>query len=714
MFKQVKFLLLLVGIVSVLFSGVRFYDVLNEEREKNSQALAAVESLVAKQTRSLSKTLRKIEPVVATLANDLHEGRVTVDHLEHRLQQDLGANEDLFGLGLAFEPYAASADTRLWSRMFVSEGSIKAQPIDYDYTQFEYDWYRKPLLLGKYWNEPYIGEASKTFTAEYGEPFWLPGKDLLRDDPDGIIFASISIATLKNLINYDHELISYYQILSRQGQFIVHPDQARVLSGETVFEEAWEREDPILNSMAVHAVKGESGHISHVDPVSNTQSWIIYQPIEGLDMSMVVVVDKARLIVQDDIRRQWFSVLLYMVLSLVLIALFCSLQWSGPSGRNVLPVSIFMSLIIFVGVYGLWKVADSYPLAVNSDELKIYSSNVLSDFKNKQVTSARELSLSPPKFIETGVYLQSVEFEGANNVKISAYVWQHYKKGLHKGLARGFVLPEAHTPTIEEVHRSISNPDDPACNTKVKALRDCDEVIRWYVTGSLRQAFDYSLYPLDSQQVWLRMWHDSYQDNVVLVPDIGAYVMFNPKGLPGVQEGFVLPGWQIEEAWFSIQEQLFTTNFGDRSLHGIQRKPELFYNISIEREFLNPFVSRIIPAAVISIMMFLIVLISTKTGEAASWLGFTANDVVVGLSALFFVIGLTHTDLRQSLNSSSIMYFEYLYFVIYIMLLYVAITSVLIAKRDLIDGYDENFLTKNLFWPVLSIAIFAVTFGVFY
>jgi len=95
-------------------------------------------------------------------------------------------------------------------------------------------------------------------------------------------------------------------------------------------------------------------------------------------------------------------------------------------------------------------------------------------------------------------------------------------------------------------------------------------------------------------------------------------------------------------------------------------------------------------------------------------LGFTANDVVVGLSALFFVIGLTHTDLRQSLSSSSIMYFEYLYFVIYIMLLYVAITSVFIAKRDLIEGYDENFLTKSLFWPVLSLAIFVVTFGVFY
>jgi len=714
MFKHVKLVLLLVGIICVLFSGVKFYEVLNEEREQKSRALAAVMSLVEEQASSLSENVRKIEPVVATLAGDIHNGRLAVEHLELRLQQDLGENTELFGLGIAFEPYAASTNTRLWSRMFVSDGSVKPLVIDYDYTQFEYDWYRKPLLLGKYWSEPYVGEASRTYTAEYGEPFWLPGKDLLRDDPDGIIFASISISTLKNLINYNHELISYYQILSRQGQFIVHPDQTRVLSGETIFEEAWEREDPILNSMAVHAVKGESGHVSHIDPVSHAQSWIIYQPIEGLDMSMVVVVDKARLIVQDDMRQQWFSVLLLVILSVVLMAFFCALQWSGPSARNVLPVSILMSLIIFMGIYGLWKVAETYPVAVNSDELKIYSSNVLNEFKNKQLASAHELNVAPPKFVETGVYLQSVEFEGANNVKISAYIWQRYKKGIHKGLARGFVLPEAHTPTIEEVHRSLSQPDDPGCNTKVLALRDCDEVIRWYVTGSLRQAFDYSLYPLDSQQVWLRMWHDSYQDNVVLVPDIEAYAMFNPKGLPGVQEGFVLPGWQLQEAWFGIQEQLFTTNFGDQSQQGIQRKPELFYNISIEREFLNPFVSRIIPAAVISIMMFLIVLISTKTGEAASWLGFTANDVVVGLSALFFVIGLTHTDLRQSLSSSSIMYFEYLYFVIYIMLLYVAITSVFIAKRDLIEGYDENFLTKSLFWPVLSLAIFVVTFGVFY
>ncbi len=714
MFSQLRFLLLLACIVSVLFSGVKFHEVLNEERDKNSRALATVMSLVEEQTHTLSQTLRKIEPILDGLARDIHSGKVGVEGLEHRLQEDLGANQGMYGLGIAFEPFAASADTRLWSRMYVADGSIKALNIDYDYTEFEYDWYRKPLLLGKYWNEPYIGEASKTFTAELGEPFWKPGKSPATDDPDGVIFASVSIATVKSLITFNHDLISYYQILSRQGQFISHPDQELVLSGKTIFEEAWEREDAVLNSMAVHAVKGERGHVSHIDPVSNTQSWLIYQPIEGVDLSMVVVVDKARLIVQDDMRREWFSVFFFLMVSVVLTGLYGALRWSGPSGLYVLPVSIVMSLIIFVGVYGLWKVAERYPLVVNSDELKIYSSNVLNDFENKQVNIAREFNFAPPKFVETGVYLQSVEFEGANNVKISAYVWQRYNKGEHAGIRRGFVLPEAHTPTIEEVHRSLSDPKDPGCHTEILAQRDCSELIRWYVTGSLRQAFDYSLYPLDSQQVWLRMWHDSYHDNVVLVPDIDAYVMFNPKGLPGVQEGFVLPGWQLQEAWFSIQSQLFNTNFGDQALHGIQRKPELFYNVSIEREFLNPFVSRIIPAAVISIMMFLIVLISTKTGEAAAWLGFTANDVVVGLSALFFVIGLTHTDLRQSLSSSNIMYFEYLYFVIYVMLLYVAISSVAIAKRDLIDGYDENFLTKSLFWPVLSTAIFLVTLGVFY
>ena len=319
-----------------------------------------------------------------------------------------------------------------------------------------------------------------------------------------------------------------------------------------------------------------------------------------------------------------------------------------------------------------------------------------------------------PKFIKTGVYLQSVEFEGANNVKISGYVWQHYKKHLHKGISRGFILPEAETPNIQEVYREMVNPADPDCHVGNDNLRDCDELIGWYVYATLRQEFDYSLFPLDSQQVWLRIWHQDFKDNIILVPDLNSYALPNPKLTPGVQQGFVLPGWKIEESWFSFKNQLFNTDFGSLKAHGLKNKPELLYNINIQRKFLNPFVSRIIPVVLISILMFLIVLISTKSSKAAEWLGFSASDVVIGLSALFFVVGINHTDLRQSLQSSNIMYFEYFYFVIYVMLLYVAVSSIYIAKHESIEGRDENLISKLLYWPVLSLVLFIITFFVFF
>jgi hypothetical protein len=311
------------------------------------------------------------------------------------------------------------------------------------------------------------------------------------------------------------------------------------------------------------------------------------------------------------------------------------------------------------------------------------------------------------------VYVQSLEFEGANNVKVTAYVWQHYLKGEHAGLHRGFVLPEATSPTVTEAYREMESPQDPGCLADNKT-RDCAELVGWYVAATLRQDFDYSHYPLDLQQVWFRMWHTDFRDNVVLIPDLDSYSRPNPKATPGVQKPFVLPGWEVEESWFSLNDHEFNTNFGDSRALGGNSKSELFFNMRIKREFLNPFVSRIIPLVLVSILMFLIVLISTKSSDESEWLGFSASSTVAGLSALFFVVGINHSDLRQSLQSPTIMYFEYFYFVVYIMLLYVAVGSIRIAKQSVVEGHEENLIASLVYWPALSGVLFVLTLGVFY
>ncbi|MCW9016508.1 MAG: hypothetical protein OQJ89_06070, partial [Kangiellaceae bacterium] len=645
----------------------------------------------------------------------LGSGELKVDLLEQRLQRDLGGNQWMYGMGIALEPGVLGNKTGLYSRYYVIENGnhISEKKIDYDYTQFEHNWYRKPLLEGKSWLEPYYGQASQTLISEFGAPFWLPGKNKESDEPSGVVFGNLSIDKLKRLIQFEHESIAYYYVLSKQGRYIFHPDEELVLSGKTIFESAWQAEDSPLNSMAVHAVAGERGYIEHIDPLTLEKSWIVYEPMPGLDWSVVITIDKERTVDEDDIRQQWFLLIFLLTNWLVFLTIFVFFSRKEPV-KLLLTASIIASFFVFIGVAGLWTVSEFNPLQTSSTDLRVMNPNLLKEFTNKQEKFAVALHIDQPKFVKTGVYLQSIEFEGANNVKISGYVWQQYKKGEHKGVTRGFVLPEAETPQMEQVFREMLNRDDPGCKTEVIEEYDCEELIGWYVFGTLRQEFDYSLYPLDSQQVWLRMWHKDFKDNIVLIPDLESYYLPNPELTPGVQDGFVLPGWKLVESWFSFHQEKFSTNFGSKNSHGLKHKPELFYNVKIQREFLNPFVSRIIPVVLILIIMFLVVLISTKSSKAAEWLGFSASNVVIGLSALFFVVGINHSELRQSLQSSKIMYFEYFYFVIYIMLLYVAVSSIYIAQHDAVEGRDENFVSKLLYWPALSSVLFFVTYWVFY
>ena len=703
-------------LVCLISSAVFLFDVVNTQNSDALVALDAMQLEAEEEATELASSLRAVEPLVEQIAEDLATGTLIISEIDQRLGRDLGNNIWMYGLGLAFEPYQASARDRLWSRNYTvgEDKLIRNHRLDYDYTDNENDWYRKPLQEGNYWNEPYFSRADKTLVAEYGVPFWLPGKTKGLDAASGVVYGNLSISKIKRLIDFDNQHVSYYYILSQQGRYIVHPDRSRVLSGKTIFEYAGESRDTTLNSMAEHSVSGGEGYIFHIDPVTGAQSWMIYNSLETSGWSLVVAIDKSRLIDQDNTRKQWFVfIMLVTITAILFVAVVCLRKL--PASGELLKASLIVSGFIFCAVVFLWVMEGKYPNQIdNNDELSIMSDEALNDFKRSQIEVANTRHQPSPKFVETGVYLQSVEFEGANNVQISAYVWQHYLKNDHKGIVRGFVLPEAESPVIEEVYRDQSDPSDPGCRNEDVSLRDCEEVVGWYVSAILRQEFDYSLFPLDSQQVWLRIWHKSFRDNIVLTPFFESYAFLNPKLAPGIQHDFVLPGWDIEESWFSLNDLVFDTNFGNSSIQGVQHKPELYYNVNIRRQFLGPFVSTLIPVIVISILMYLLVLISTKSSKASEWLGFTANDVVLGLSALFFVAALNHSELRQSLQSSQIMYFEYLYLVIYVMLLYVAVSSVYIAKNEAVEGVDENFKEKFLYWPILSIALFIITFLVFF
>ena len=61
-----------------------------------------------------------------------------------------------------------------------------------------------------------------------------------------------------------------------------------------------------------------------------------------------------------------------------------------------------------------------------------------SEYQRRALSQSQPL----PIYVPTGVFVQSITFLGANDVKLTGYIWQKYTDGVHDGVSRGFVMPE--------------------------------------------------------------------------------------------------------------------------------------------------------------------------------------------------------------------------------------------------------------------------------
>lgn len=323
-----------------------------------------------------------------------------------------------------------------------------------------------------------------------------------------------------------------------------------------------------------------------------------------------------------------------------------------------------------------------------------------------QKQQRQHIDAERPIYIPTGVFVQSIEFTTANNVILTGYVWQKYAHSDPENISRGFVLPEAESAEISEAY---SRPHEDGT------------VIGWHFRATLRQIFDYSAFPLDTQNVWIRIWHQDFDRNVILTPDFPSYDYTNPVDLPRLEEdNFVLPGWNVVETFFSFRENSHNANFGIEDYVGQLDFPELYFNIALARRFVDPFISHIVPSIAIVIMLFAVLIYGTKSKEEAAKLGFDASTVLSISAAFFFTVLIGHVNLRSGLASERVAYLEYFYLIMYLAILSVAINSLLFTSqresvilRRVIYSKD-NLWPKLFYWPMIMGLLFVITVFVFY
>jgi hypothetical protein len=330
------------------------------------------------------------------------------------------------------------------------------------------------------------------------------------------------------------------------------------------------------------------------------------------------------------------------------------------------------------------------------------------------VTSPQELeafvSAHPDSFadydyrVPTGIFLQSFEFLNANNLEMAGFIWQTYGPEVPDHVMRGIVLPEA----VEEAYQ--------AQEVWRIELDDGSEQIGWYFWGKFRQNFDYRLYPFDRQNIWLRIWSPEPVEGVIPVPDFAAYRDLTPSSLPGIDTQFVYGGWDPLSSEFSFNLVDYNTDFGLGYGFTGAPDPELYFNLSVERDFLSPMLEHLVLEGAIAILLFFLLVLMAHDADLQDRIGLTIFELVVAAGGLLFAVILDHNAIRGVVESQDLTYLEWFPLIIDVFIVLVVLTAVLRVKRWRIPviGYSGDLLPVHAYWPALIGSLLVVTLLVFF
>jgi len=211
--------------------------------------------------------------------------------------------------------------------------------------------------------------------------------------------------------------------------------------------------------------------------------------------------------------------------------------------------------------------------------------------------------------------------------------------------------------------------------------------------------------PFDYVTAWLRLWpkNFNYDDDILFVPDFDAYEPSDQ--IFGLDAGIVYGEWNIEETYFSYHENKYNTNFGYTGVSTEDSYHEFYINLGLKRDIIDAIILNLIPLFVVALLLFAQMMTVTNNKDLKNKFGFNTSGAIATCSALFFIVLLAHIQVRQQFLDSPLVYIEYFYLIMYILILLCALNFYVFSigkenSSNLII-YRDNLIPKVAFWPLL-------------
>ena len=659
--------ILAVFIVLMLFGGIwSLYDYQASLTAFTQATLATTQEQMREAAGNVEQLMAKLNRIATELAEELAQDAVLRADPNERLKKLLADEPAIFGIGL------------------ISATELKDQEFRLKSSSYQTRWEREQLA-----SIDVLPLCRETVVAtdENGE------KSVV-----GTVIIDISRQFLQNYLYSLHiGKHGYAFIIASGGVFICHPSEACLESGKTIYDHAKEEKVASLADMGRSAEAGLPGCFDLHSESSGNPMWGVLTPIkyQGWALAKVLLKEPVQQPTASQQRQRYFAITL-IIIAASLLLLLAGLATSKDVGIRWWVGSSLFSVGLAVGIVSLWFINLSSSQYSLRGEVPIADDAVLDQYLDNLGYRMVLGGYSKPERIPTGVFVQSVDFQSAVNLKVSGYVWQKFNTDSDREFSEGVIFPDAQEFDMEKAYeRTVGNV----------------RTVGWWFRLDLREGFDYLTYPFDLESVWLRMWPKDFDKNIVLVPDFDSYRLMTPEFLPGIDTQLILPGWQLLQSNFSYLPTSYNTNFGIARYAGLDDFPELHFNLIIRREFMDPFISSLLPLIVVMILLFIMQLTCSREENLKDLFGFSAGAILAGVAALFFVVIFAHIDLRKNLEVERIMYMDFYYFVIYFVFMLVSMNAVLFCwtREIALIHYRDNLIPKLLYWPFILGVIFLTT-----
>jgi len=691
-------LILCVGIFLLLLSSYLCY--VNDHNLVRQNAINQARGDTNRAVKELDMRLRSIGAMTDSLAGGMDASPMDIGVLEQRLELILRSDPAIMSAGYLAGPAMDNPGQYFQGITWVRDQGPIAVPGSPEIAA----WYQEALAAGPRWNAPRFDQSAKRLVVTYTVPVRSPGAKPA-DQPQGIVFAAISDGKLRQLMTaLDMGQATHCTLFTGDGIILYHLVRELSAASRTIFDIATWADDKDRSHFreAARRIKAKQEYFMETgDAESGESLWVIFQPVPASGWSIACTF------VQEDLfddpgafRHRRIKLALGLILFLTLLSVLIFRAYEANQ-RGLWITSIIFSLLCAGGVAFVWHVAASAPPPEIEDSYRISGPHALQHGVNKLLADARRFHRDLPVLIPTGIEISTLEFTSASNLAITGQIWQKYPHNVPPDISRGFYLPEASKQTIVPIYQ--------------RRLPDYD-LHGWHFEAVLREAMDYSKYPFDRPDVWVWIRHQDFDRSILLIPDLDAYKVVNPAAFPGLQDELYLPGYRKVGTYFDYRALMSNTTFGFSNPTVEMIQYELFFNVILERNFITPFISKILPLLIIWSILYIVQLSFTKDPDHQPKVGLNTLSVVAVTVTFFFTVLMSQIDMRQNLAANKIIFIENFHILTYFILLVVAINIYLFnhPRHFKIIDYRNGLVLKLIYWPLLSAAVLVISLLHFY